>query len=188
MASMQDFAPGGRFYYGGKHENIPPWEEQPLVQDPNKYKPSLFWEDQKRRLDETSWFENWPYWVQRPMDALKGQFLEGEAATARTGEAIRDVVKGLGETKKEREVRLDAERRNAAAKKQEIAQAERRMPYPVAPTPKIEEDEDNFNKLLAYMFIRDIIGGTAGGDPPTPYTVRAGPAARAFPTMPSMFG
>ena len=52
--------------------------------------------------------------------------------------------------------------------------------------PEVEEDDD-MKKLLSYLFIRDIIGGTAGGDPPTPYTVRAGPAAREFPTMPSMF-
>ena len=71
MASMRDFAPGGRFFYGGQHEQIPPWEEQPLVQDPNKYRPSLFWEDQQRRIDDTSWFKNAPYWVQGPMDALK---------------------------------------------------------------------------------------------------------------------
>ena len=191
MASMQDFAPGGRFYYSGQYDDPPPWK---------KKKSSLFWEDQLERQSEIRDdpssnlgffglnYSDMPWPIQKPMEWFKKQVLEGEARDARISKGISDVVGSLGESMSEREARLDKERMEAAAKKQEIAQAERRMPYPVAPTPKIEEDEDNFNKLLAYMFIRDIIGGTAGGDPPTPYTVRAGPAARAFPTMPSMFG
>ena len=51
-----------------------------------------------------------------------------------------------------------------------------------------EEEDDDMQKLLRYMFMSELMAGMAGGDPPTPYTVRAGPAARAFPTMPSMFG
>ena len=51
-----------------------------------------------------------------------------------------------------------------------------------------EEEDDDMTKLLRYMFMSELMAGMAGGDPPTPYTVRAGPAARAFPTMPSMFG
>ena len=51
-----------------------------------------------------------------------------------------------------------------------------------------EEEEDDMTKLLRYMFMSELMAGMAGGDPPTPYTVRAGPATRAFPTMPSMFG
>ena len=50
------------------------------------------------------------------------------------------------------------------------------------------EEEDEMQKLLRYMFMSELMAGMAGGDPPTPYTVQAGPAARAFPTMPSMFG
>ena len=50
-----------------------------------------------------------------------------------------------------------------------------------------EEEDDDMEKLLRYMFLSELMAGMAGGDPPTPYTVRAGPAARAFPTMPSMF-
>ena len=185
MASMRDFAPGGRFFYGGQHEQIPPWEEQPLVQDPNKYRPSLFWEDQKRRIDDTSWFKNAPWWVQGPMDALKGQFLEGEAATARTGEAIRDVVSGLGESKKEREVRLAAERKEAAAKEQELVEAQRRMPTVVPPIKKIEEEEDLMDKYLKYMLISNLIGGTAGEDYAGTSSVSIG-QARDWPTMPAM--
>ena len=49
-----------------------------------------------------------------------------------------------------------------------------------------EEEEDDMQKLLRYMFMSELMAGMAGGDPPTPYTVQAGPAARAFPTMPSM--
>ena len=53
--------------------------------------------------------------------------------------------------------------------------------------PVQEEEDDDMQKLLRYMFMSELMAGMAGGDPPTPYTVRAGPAARAFPTMPSMF-
>jgi len=49
-----------------------------------------------------------------------------------------------------------------------------------------EEEDDEMQKLLRYMFMSELMAGMAGGDPPTPYTVQAGPAARAFPTMPSM--
>ena len=48
------------------------------------------------------------------------------------------------------------------------------------------EEDDEMQKLLRYMFMSELMAGMAGGDPPTPYTVQAGPAARAFPTMPSM--
>jgi hypothetical protein len=53
--------------------------------------------------------------------------------------------------------------------------------------PVVDED-DEMQKLLRYMFMSELMAGMAGGDPPTPYTVQAGPAARAFPTMPSMMG
>ena len=49
-----------------------------------------------------------------------------------------------------------------------------------------EEEDDDMQKLLRYMFMSELMAGMQGGDPPTPYTVQAGPAARAFPTMPSM--
>ena len=48
------------------------------------------------------------------------------------------------------------------------------------------EEEDEYASLLRMMFMSELMAGMAGGDPPTPYTVQAGPAARAFPTMPSM--
>ena len=50
----------------------------------------------------------------------------------------------------------------------------------------VVEEEDEYAKLLRMMFMSELMAGMAGGDPPTPYTVQAGPAARAFPTMPSM--
>ena len=187
MATMQDFAPGGRFFYGGQYEQRRPWEEQPLVQDPNKYKPSLFWEDQKRRLDETSWFENAPWWIQGPADWFKGKMLEGEIATAESGEAVRDVISGLGESKKEREARLDKERKEAAAKRFEESQAERRMPTYTPSIPKIEEEEDFMDKYLKYMLISNLIGGTAAEDYAGTSTVSIG-QARDWPTMPPMFG
>ena len=51
----------------------------------------------------------------------------------------------------------------------------------------VDDEDDEMQKLLRYMFMSELMAGMAGGDPPTPYTVQAGPAARAFPTMPSMF-
>ena len=48
------------------------------------------------------------------------------------------------------------------------------------------EEEDEYASLLRMIFMKNLLDQTAGGDPPTPYTVQAGPAARAFPTMPSM--
>ena len=50
----------------------------------------------------------------------------------------------------------------------------------------VDDEDDDMQKLLRYMFMSELMAGMAGGDPPTPYTVQAGPAARAFPTMPSM--
>jgi hypothetical protein len=60
------------------------------------------------------------------------------------------------------------------------------MQEPLYDVSKPEEEEDEMQKLLRYMFMSELMAGMAGGDPPTPYTVQAGPAARAFPTMPSM--
>ena len=51
----------------------------------------------------------------------------------------------------------------------------------------VVDEEDEYAKLLRMMFMSELMAGMEGGDPPTPYTVQAGPAARAFPTMPSMF-
>ena len=51
--------------------------------------------------------------------------------------------------------------------------------------PVVDEDEE-YAKLLRMRFMSELMAGMAGGEPPTPYTVQAGPAARAFPTMPSM--
>ena len=50
----------------------------------------------------------------------------------------------------------------------------------------VVDEEDEYASLLRMMFMSELMAGMAGGDPPTPYTVQAGPAARAFPTMPSM--
>ena len=52
----------------------------------------------------------------------------------------------------------------------------------------VVEEEDEYASLLRMMFLSELMSGMQGGDPPTPYTVQAGPAARAFPTMPSMMG
>ena len=51
----------------------------------------------------------------------------------------------------------------------------------------VVDEEDEYASLLRMMFMSELMAGMEGGDPPTPYTVQAGPAARAFPTMPSMF-
>jgi len=106
MASMQDFAPGGRFYYSGQHENLPPWK---------KKKSSLFWEDQLERQSEIRDdpssnlgffglnYSDMPWPIQKPMEWFKKQVLEGEARDARISKGISDVVGGLGESMSERE-------------------------------------------------------------------------------------
>ena len=185
MATMRDFAPGGRFYYGGQHEQIPPWEEQPLVQDPNDYKPSLFWKDQQRRIEETTPWPNAPWWVQGSADWLKGQVIGSKISQAEKDERFLAGVKGLAESKKDREARLAAERKKAAAEKQELAQAQRRMPTTVPSIPKIEEEEDLMDKYLKYMLISNLIGGTAGEDYAGTSSVSIG-QARDWPTMPAM--
>ena len=48
------------------------------------------------------------------------------------------------------------------------------------------EEEDDMTKLLRYMFMSELMAGIGGDPPPTPVKITAGPAARAFPTMPSM--
>ena len=50
----------------------------------------------------------------------------------------------------------------------------------------VVDEEDEYASLLRMVFMKHLLDQTEGGDPPTPYTVQAGPAARAFPTMPSM--
>ena len=50
----------------------------------------------------------------------------------------------------------------------------------------VVDEEDEYASMLKMIFMQHLLDQTAGGDPPTPYTVQAGPAARAFPTMPSM--
>ena len=60
------------------------------------------------------------------------------------------------------------------------------MREPLYDVSKPVEEEDEYASLLRMMFLAELMSGMQGGDPPTPYTVQAGPAARAFPTMPSM--
>ena len=186
MASMRDFAPGGRMFYSGQHEQIPPWEEQPLVQDPNKYSPSLFWKKQLERIPEAQgWYSDMPWWVQDPLDWIKRKSIESEIRTGEAGEKTRDVISGLGESQKERAARLDAERKKAAAEKFEKSQAERRMPTAVPSIPKIEEEEDLMDKYLKYMLMSSILGNTAGGEYAGTSSVSIG-QARPWPTMTPM--
>ena len=185
MATMRDFAPGGRFYYGGQYEQIPPWEEQPLVQDPNDYKPSLFWKDQQRRIEETTPWPNAPWWVQGSADWLKGQVIGSKISQAEKDERFLAGVKGLAESKKDREARLAAERKKAAAEKQELAQAQRRMPTVVPPIKKIEEEEDFMDGMLKYMLVSHLLGGTAADEYSGTSTVSIG-QARDWPTMTPM--
>ena len=167
MATMQDFAPGGRFYYSGQHEKDPPWK---------KKKSSLFWEDQLERQPDIrddpasnlgffgTNYSNWPAIIQRPVEWYKEQVLSGEARDERINKGIDKFVSNLGESMSEREARLEKEKMEAAAEKQEIVQAQRRMPTTVPSIPKIEEEEDLMDKYLKYMLISNLIGGMAGED------------------------
>ena len=94
-------------------------------------------------------------------------------------------VKGLAESKKDREARLAAERKKAAAEKQELAQAQRRMPTVVPPIKKIEEEEDFMDGMLKYMLVSHLLGGTAADEYSGTSTVSIG-QARDWPTMTPM--
>ena len=51
----------------------------------------------------------------------------------------------------------------------------------------VVDEEDEYATLLRMMFLSELMAGMAGGDPPTPYTVRAGPASRDFVPL-NMYG
>ena len=190
MATMRDFAPGGRMFYGGQHEQDPPWK---------KKRPSLFWEDQLERQPEIrdnpdanmgffgTNYSNWPAIIQRPVEWYKEQVLSGEARDERINKGIDKFVSDLGESMSEREARLDRERKEAAAEKQRIVQEQRRMPTTVPSIPKIEEEEDLMDKYLKYMLMSSILGNTAGGEYAGTSSVSIG-QSRDWPTMPAMFG
>ena len=178
MASMLDFQPGGQFHYSGQHENVPPWKRK---------KPSLFWQDQLDRVPETSWFSQMPHWVQTPMDAFKRRMLQGEVATEQTGEALSNIISGLGETKAEREARLRQERMDAAAKEQALVQERRRMPTTVDKSALAKKDDDDnmVQYLLLMNFLQNLAYQSAAPDVKPGYGTVIG-ASRAFPTMPKM--
>ena len=167
MATMQDFAPGGRFYYSGQHEGIPPWK---------KKKSSLFWEDQLERQADIrddpasnlgffgTNYSNFPAFIQRPTEWFKQQVLSGEARDERINKSIDKFVSNLGESMSEREARLLKEKMEAAAKKQKIVQEQRRMPTAVPSIPKIEEEEDLMDKYFKYLLVSNLLGGMAGED------------------------
>jgi hypothetical protein len=96
-------------------------------------------------------------------------------------------VKGLAESKKDREARLAAERKKAAAEKQELVQAQRRMPTTVPSIPKIEEEEDFMDQYLKVLLMSSILGNTEGGEYAGTSSVSIG-ESRDWPTMPAMFG
>jgi hypothetical protein len=188
MASMQDFAPGGRFYYSGQYDDPPPWK---------KKKSSLFWEDQLERQPDIrddpasnlgffgTNYSNWPAIIQRPVEWYKEQVLSGEARDERINKGIDKFVSNLGESMSEREARLEKEKMEAAAKKQRIVQEQRRMPTEVPSIPKIEEEEDLMDKYLKYMLMSSILGNTAGGEYAGTSSVSIG-QARPWPTMTPM--
>ena len=190
MATMRDFAPGGRFYYSGQYDDPPPWK---------KKKSSLFWEDQLERQADVRDdpasnmgffglnYSDMPWPIQMPMEWYKKQVLSGEARDARINKRIGEAVSGLGESMSAREARLDRERKEAAAKKQELVQAQRRMPTEVPSIPKIEEEEDLMDKYLKYMLMSSILGNTAGEEYAGTSSVSIG-QSRDWPTMPAMFG
>ena len=182
---MHQRVPMSMIPFDRRWEQIPPWEEQPLVQDPNDYKPSLFWKDQQRRIEETTPWPNAPWWVQGSADWLKEQVIGSKISQAEKDERFLAGVKGLAESKKEREARLAAERKKAAAEKQELAQAQRRMPTAVPSIPKIEEEEDFMDGMLKYMLVSHLLGGTAADEYSGTSTVSIG-QARDWPTMTPM--
>jgi hypothetical protein len=176
--------------YNRRWEQDPPWK---------KKKSSLFFEDQLQRRSEIRDdpasnlgffglnYSDMPWPIQMPMEWFKKQVLEGEARDARYSENIAKVFSGLGESMKEREARLDRERKEAAAEKFEKSQTERRMPTYTPSIEKIDEEEDLMEKYLKYMLVSNLIGAGAAEDYAGTSTVNIG-QARDWPTMPPMFG
>jgi len=190
MASMLDFAPGGRFHYGGQYDAPPPWK---------KKKSSLFWEDQLQRQSEIRDdpssnlgffglnYSDMPAMVQYPMEWFKKQVLQGEARDARYSKNIAETVSGLGESISEREARLLQERKDEAAKKQALVQERRRMPTTVdkSAIAKKDDDDDIVKYLLLMNFLQNVAYQSAAPDVRPGYGTSVG-TARAFPTMPKM--
>ena len=86
---------------------------------------------------------------------------------------------------------MDAERREAAMRRFREADIASMTPEVKAKMltggyDPVVDEEDEYASLLRMIFFKNLLDQMEGGDPPTPYTVQAGPAARAFPTMPSM--
>ena len=73
----------------------------------------------------------------------------------------------------------------AAAEKQELAQAERRMPTVVPPIKKIEEEEDFMDGMLKYMLVSHLLGGGAADEYSGTSSVTVG-QTRPWPTMTPM--
>ena len=188
MASMQDFAPGGKFYYSGQYDDPPPWK---------KKKSSLFWEDQLERQPDIrddpasnlgffgTNYSNWPAIIQRPVEWYKEQVLSGEARDERINKGIDKFISNLGESMSEREARLEKEKMEAAAKKQRIVQEQRRMPTAVPSIPKIEEEEDFMDGMLKYMLVSHLLGGAAADEYSGTSSVTVG-QTRPWPTMTPM--
>ena len=185
---MHQRVPMSMIPFDRRWEQIPPWK---------KKKSSLFWEDQLERQSEIRDdpdanmgffglnYSDMPWPIQTPMEWYKKQVLSGEARDARINKRIGEVVSGLGESMSAREARLEKERMEAAAKKQKIAQAQRRMPTVVPPIKKIEEEEDFMDGMLKYMLVSHLLGGTAADEYSGTSTVSIG-QARDWPTMTPM--
>jgi len=127
--------------------------------------------------DRETWF---------PLERQKR--LEAQAAAVRP--RMESMAQGRGQQVMPRDV--NAERREADMRRFREADVASMTPEVKAKMltggyDPVVDEEDDMTKLLRYMFMSELMAGMAGGDPPTPYTVQAGPAARAFPTMPSMF-
>ena len=73
----------------------------------------------------------------------------------------------------------------AAAEKQELVQAQRRMPTAVPSIPKIEEEEDFMDGMLKYMLVSNLIGAGAAEEYTGTSSVTVG-QTRPWPTMTPM--
>jgi len=168
-----------------EYEQIPPWK---------KKKPSLFFEDQLNRQSEirdnpdATWYSNLPALIQRPMEWYKKQVLSGEARDERINKDIDKFVSNVGESMSERETRLEQERLKALAEKQELSQAQRRMPATVdksAIARKDDDDDDMVKYLLLMNFLQSVAYQSAAPDVKPGYGASVGSAV-SFPTMPKM--
>jgi hypothetical protein len=69
---------------------------------------------------------------------------------------------------------------------QAFKRSEWQQPIPT-PSPTAKVEQTDMDKLLRMMFMQQLMAGAGGGDPPQPYQIQVGPAARPYVPL-NMYG